>query len=116
MTSPEQLARVLAQRALARRAEDARRSADAWGALLPALRATRGFRRAWVIGSLGTDRFGAGSDADVVVEGLDVAAWGPTWATLQAAVDVPLDLLRIEDLDPAFAEVVRGEGRLVVDR
>jgi hypothetical protein len=116
MASPEELARVLRERAADRRAADRKRGDRAWAALVTALRATGGFRRAWVVGSLGTERFGGGSDADVVVEGLPREAWGPTWAALQAAVDVPLDLLRLEELDDAFAETVSREGRLVVER
>jgi predicted nucleotidyltransferase len=114
VTTARQLAEVLARRAAVRREEAHRRSLSAKAQLVARLRALPGIDRAWLIGSLGKPRFGEGSDADVVVEGLSLEAWGRTWSELQLGLPVSLDLMRIEELEPEFAARVRTEGELVV--
>lgn len=67
-------------------------------------------QRAWLIGSLAWGTHGAGSDVDVVVEGLDPERAGQLWATLVDRLDCEVDLLRIEELSEDFARRVRTEG------
>jgi predicted nucleotidyltransferase len=70
-------------------------------------------RRAWLIGSLAWGRPGAGSDVDLVVEGLDAMSQARAWAELQSSLRTPVDLLRLEDLPAAFRARVLEEGELV---
>ena len=114
MTTPRKLAEVLAARTAVRREAAERRSRAAKAQLVARLRALPGIERAWLIGSLGKPHFGERSDADVVMEGLSADAWGRTWSDLQLGLEVSLDLLRLEELEPDFAERVRTEGELVV--
>lgn len=67
--------------------------------------------RAWLIGSLAWGGFGAGSDVDVVAEGLTPEQEVALWSALQGALAHAVDLLRFEDLDAAFQARVRDEGR-----
>jgi predicted nucleotidyltransferase len=73
-------------------------------------RATGRIRSAWLIGSLAWGEHGAGSDVDVVVEGLAPEDLGLLWGELTERLGCKVDLLRIEDLVPSFADRVRSEG------
>jgi predicted nucleotidyltransferase len=66
--------------------------------------------RAWLIGSLTGDRFGDGSDVDVVVEGLRPDAVGTLWDRLEVRVEGPVDVLRFESLPDGFRARVLREG------
>jgi predicted nucleotidyltransferase len=66
--------------------------------------------RAWLIGSLAWGGFGAGSDVDVVVEGLDVEATSRLAVHLVRQLPVMPQVLRLEELPPSFATRVLDEG------
>ena len=66
---------------------------------------------AWLIGSLAWGGFGERSDVDVVARGVDPARVGAVWADLVDTLDVPVDLLRFEDLPEAFRQRVLTEGK-----
>ncbi|MBC7794742.1 MAG: nucleotidyltransferase domain-containing protein [Clostridia bacterium] len=65
---------------------------------------------AWLIGSLAWGGYGNGSDVDVVVAGMCTSAVTHLWDELTRELASPVDLLRIEDLDPSFRERVLRHG------
>jgi predicted nucleotidyltransferase len=116
--TPEELAqRMVGRHAERRRLDDAR--AEALSAVLrqEVSELLRGgvIDRAWLIGSLAWGGFGAGSDVDLVVAGLDAADAPALWDRLSERLGARVDLLRIEALDEAFAGRVRAEGRRIDD-
>ncbi len=54
--------------------------------------------------------FGTGSDVDVVVAGLSVEDAGALWGELVERLGTQVDLLRLEELPPAFRRRVLEEG------
>lgn len=115
-TTAEQLAATLVSRRRRALAEEAARALAIRQRLHEVMtRAGRAglFRRAFLIGSLAKGRFGAGSDVDLVVEGLDERAAGRLYGELLEAAGVEVDLLRLEELSPAFCERVLTEGVLL---
>ena len=66
--------------------------------------------RAWLIGSLAWGEYGAGSDVDVVVEGVSPQGIDELWARLSRTLGERLDLLRLEELPPSFRARVLSEG------
>lgn len=70
------------------------------------------FRRAFLIGSLAHGTFGAGSDVDVVLEGLPHDGVGVLYDALVAATRTEVDNLRLGDLPPSFRQRVEREGVL----
>lgn len=114
--TPAQLAAVMiarARRDLETQSQEAERArAAVVGVLRPAL--ARGeVTRAWLIGSLALGYFGAGSDVDVVVEGLERSREGDLRTALEDATRLPVDLLRFEELDAGFREAVLREGEVL---
>ena len=110
---PEELAATLVARYRAQHEEHARRAVRIRAALGPALRAElagRSGSHAWLMGSLAHGTFGAASDVDVVVEGVPAEAAAALWLALAERLDAPVDLLRLEDLAPAFRARVLAEG------
>ena len=67
-------------------------------------------RRAWLIGSLAWGAIGLRSDVDVVVEGLAPEQAALLWDRLGERLAAPVDLLRLEDLEPSFRDRVLAEG------
>jgi predicted nucleotidyltransferase len=66
---------------------------------------------------LNRDRFRAYSDIDIAVEGvtdtgtyvqIEALAWGMT--------DFPLDLVRLEHIEPEYADIIRQKGVVVYER
>ncbi len=116
VTTPDQMAATLLGRH--RRAlEESRARAVAVRSAVERVISERGrageVRRAWLIGSLAHGTFGAGSDVDVVVEGLDPQQVGALYGALVDASRTEVDLLRLEELPPAFAARVLAEGVLL---
>lgn len=114
---PEELAALLVARR--RAAEDAhrRRAAALRRALdevLAEAASDGAIRRAWLIGSLARGAFGAGSDVDVVVEGLAADRIGTLWGQLSERLGAHVDLLRLEDLPIDFRQRVVDEGTRLV--
>lgn len=110
---PEELVQTLMQRARdARRADQARADSlrHALREMLPGLARGRGWTRAWLIGSLSADTFGAGSDVDIVVEGMRLADQPRIWDALSLGLRAQVDLLRFEELEPSFQRRVVEEG------
>jgi predicted nucleotidyltransferase len=110
---PEELAATLVARYRAQQAIHARRADGIRAALEPALRealAGRAGCRAWLMGSLAHGTFGAASDVDIVVEGVTGEEAAALWVALGERLDAPVDLLRLEDLPPAFRARVMAEG------
>lgn len=66
--------------------------------------------RAWLVGSLGWGGFGPRSDIDVVTEGLADDAATRLEQALGTIEGARVELLRIEELPPAFRERVEREG------
>jgi predicted nucleotidyltransferase len=80
---------------------------------LDELWAAYGVRRVWVFGSLlAPERFGPGSDVDILVEGA-----GPQVFQLAAEVERrlrwPVDLLDVELASARLLERVRARGRII---
>lgn len=71
--------------------------------------------RIWLIGSLQADYWGAHSDVDLVVDGLDVNQAATLQKNLAQALDVDVDLMRMELLPTSFRERVTREGELLID-
>lgn len=118
MVRPEELARTLVRRHREERLANERRAATILAAAREELRAViRGgrARRAWVIGSIVSGRFGIRSDLDVVLDGGDASADGELRADLEHHLGVPVDLLRLDDLPASFRERVLREGVAVDD-
>jgi uncharacterized protein len=110
---PEELAAVLVSRYRAQQAEHSFRAQRIRQTMGPALReelAGRWRCRAWLMGSLAHGTFGAGSDVDLVVEGVPVEAAPALWLALEQRLDAPVDLLRLEELAPSFRARVLAEG------
>ncbi len=116
VTTPEQLAATLNARHRGALAEQHARAvllrARVQEEILDAGRAGV-LRRAWLIGSLAQGTFGAGSDVDVVCEGLQANDVGALYGRLVAALRIEVDILRLEDLRPAFRDRVLDEGVLL---
>lgn len=114
--SPEDLAaRLMRRHALRRRREAQLRQGVVqrlWQEACPLLRGAS-VQRAWLIGSLASGHFCEGSDADIVVEGLDIGRCPALWAELSDCLGVEVDLLRFEELSPAFQQRVVSEGVLL---
>lgn len=70
-------------------------------------------RRAWLIGSLAKGTWGARSDVDVVVEGLESTRAGRVWDELSKRLGCDVDLLELERLPPDFAQRVLREGEVL---
>lgn len=69
-----------------------------------------GALRAWVIGSVAHGGFHAGSDVDIVVEGVPWSRHTELWLAIEQLTGREVDLLHIEELPAAFEERVRTEG------
>lgn len=111
--SPEDLRQTLLARARAgRAADDARRD----GAIAAARRVLRAAAEAgqpqvaWLIGSAAWGGFGARSDLDVVVQGLTVRAAIELGDHIAAEAGIAVDVLRWEELPPAFQARVQRHG------
>ena len=114
VTTPEQLAATLVRRRKEALERDRARATDVRRRLETEISREGGrFRRAFLIGSLARGSFGAASDVDVVVEGLDPGELGTLYGALVAALGVEVDLLRFEDLTPSFRARVEQEGVLL---
>ncbi len=66
--------------------------------------------RAWLIGSLAWGGFGDHSDVDLVLRGADPAFASRLEMLLTRELDVPVEVLRIEDLPASFRERVERDG------
>lgn len=71
------------------------------------------FHRLWLVGSLQAGTFGPRSDVDLVCEGLRAGELPSLWRRFEGALDARVDLMRIEELDDAFAQRVRAEGEVI---
>lgn len=110
---PEELADAMVRRARAERqrhCERAVRLRTQLRSAIQALRVAGTVDAAWLIGSLAWGGFGHRSDVDVVVRGADPARIGALGGTLSDALDIDVDVLRLEDLAPAFRDRVLAEG------
>jgi predicted nucleotidyltransferase len=115
-TTPADLAATLVRRHRQTRDEVRAHAAQA-RASLEAVIGEQGkagrFRRAFLIGSLAHGSFGAGSDIDVVLEGLAPDDVGLLYDALVSATHTEVDVLRLEELPPSFQERVEREGILL---
>ena len=73
-----------------------------------------GAKRIFVFGSLcRTDRFHPGSDIDIAVEGIPPEQFIRAAADLMMAVDFPIDLKPLEELDDVFRDLIEKNGELI---
>ncbi len=110
---PSELAAQLTQRSRADRAAEMQRAADLRKRLTVALCSLNLPGRLWLVGSLAWGCFGTHSDVDLVVEGASPEVATRLWDALSRLLAVPVDLLRLEELPPAFRERVLNEGELL---
>lgn len=66
--------------------------------------------RAWLFGSVAWGGFGTRSDVDVAVEGVSTADAARLELELVAALGLPVDLLRLEELPAPFRQRIQTEG------
>ena len=66
--------------------------------------------RAWLIGSLAWGGFGARSDVDLVLAGVDGQIATSIEVTLSTALGIEVDQLTFESLPPSFRARVEREG------
>ena len=80
------------------------------------LAARPGVHRIWLFGRAGRSnaRLDWRSDLDFAVEGLPAAQHGGTWAELDAALDVAVDLVRWEEASPLLRAEIE-QGRLLYE-
>lgn len=90
-----------------RLAQQARRDAMRIAAML---RAQFGATRIILFGSLATDRFTAGSDIDLAVDGLAPADYFPALAEAGKLTDFPVDLKPLGELFPHVRNRVLATG------
>jgi predicted nucleotidyltransferase len=115
--TPEQLARTLVRRnrllveQRRREAADLRKCIDG---LVSDVASAGECGRIWLIGSLQSGSFGRRSDVDLVCEGLEPEHLPALWRRFERALGRSVDLLRIEEIDAAFAQRVREEGELLL--
>ena len=110
---PEELASTLVARRRRERADTAQRASTARAQariIARALREEGLVECAWLIGSLAWGEPGARSDVDVVLRGCAVSAVSAAWRRLGDALDLPVDVLRFEELTPSFQRRVLDEG------
>ena len=71
--------------------------------------------RIWQWGSLLHDRhFSERSDIDIALEGIEsAAAYFAILADAEARTDLPVHVVELDKLHPAFAESIRVRGRVV---
>ncbi|MBI3182595.1 MAG: nucleotidyltransferase domain-containing protein [Myxococcales bacterium] len=77
------------------------------------LRDQFGARRIVLVGSLDAPWFTEQSDVDLVVEGISSGRAGFAEERTVELLGVRVDLLRYEELDESFREVVAREGRQI---
>lgn len=65
---------------------------------------------AWLIGSLAWGGFGAHSDVDLVLRGADAAFASRLEVALTRDLQVPVEVMRAEDLPGPFQERIEREG------
>jgi predicted nucleotidyltransferase len=119
--TPEEAAETLRKRETARRRElDAQFDALQAEAKRIVDRIAGDFRPARIYqwGSLlDRPRFRSYSDIDIAVEGITDAA---EWIALERAAwkmtGFPLDLVQLEHIEPEYADIIRGKGRVVYER
>jgi predicted nucleotidyltransferase len=112
-TSSRTLRLALIERArVAREAAEARRSLAVAAArrVCQSLVSRGAVGEAWLVGSAAWGGFGDGSDVDVVVRGLEARAVADVADELARATDLPVDLLRWEELPPSFQARVIADG------
>jgi predicted nucleotidyltransferase len=75
-------------------------------------------RRVYQWGSLLDRRhYRSYSDIDIAVEGItDVKVWTQLEARVWDMTDYPLDLVRLERIEPEYAEIIRNKGIIVYER
>lgn len=66
--------------------------------------------RAWLIGSLAWGGFGEHSDVDLVLHGADSEFASRLEMLLTRELDVPVEVLRFEDLPATFRQRIEREG------
>lgn len=113
---PEELAATLCRRRAVRFAAEQQRARDIrlrlWAAMQEAQR-DKLIEHAWLIGSLAHGSFGAGSDVDVVVQGLALPDLGVLYGKLVECLGTEVDLLRLEELPGSFRARVYQEGERI---
>lgn len=73
-----------------------------------------GAKQIFVFGSLcRSDRFHSGSDIDIAVEGIPPEQFIRAAADLMMAVDFPIDLKPLEELDDVFRDLIKKNGELI---
>lgn len=109
--SVDQTVATLRARASARRAAQEARAALVRDRLLQLLRShLPSGTKAWLIGSLAWGGFGEHSDIDLVLAAADASLASRLELLLTRELDVPVDLLRAEDLPASFRQRVEREG------
>ena len=95
------------------RAESARLDLDKIITILKGYRV----KRIILFGSLATEhRFGKGSDIDIAVEGLERKDFIRAYADLIMALNWPIDLKPLEDIDGLFREMIMQRGKIIYER
>lgn len=99
--------RLAAEQALAARVANARTQLpDVANCLLGEFGATR----VWLFGSFAVGPLHDGSDVDIAVEGLSSERYFSALAAVGQLVDLPIDLVRVEDSSPSLRARIVCEG------
>ena len=102
--------RCRAQQKLVARQTLAKSTREALIEVVRVLRDDFDVRSVFVFGSLATGSFTEESDVDLAIEGLGESRTYQAERCVLSILQVPVDLLRFEELDPRFAEAIRAEG------
>jgi uncharacterized protein len=74
-----------------------------------------GARRVWLYGSVLQAWFHEASDLDLAVEGVAPERVGEAWDCLQNVLDVPVDLVSLDDADESLRRKVIESGEVLRD-
>ena len=99
------------------RRQDRKRAQAAEACLTRAVAVLRrhGARRIILFGSLARDCFRERSDIDLAVEGIPAESYTRALADLMLAIDWPVDLKPLEEIEPSFAEHVIRSGKIIYE-
>jgi predicted nucleotidyltransferase len=108
--TPKDLAETLRREYRAEREAIAAARLEARRAVAEALRELGPQRPVWLVGSLTHEGWRKESDIDLVVQGLSPGEADDLWSSLSRRLPARLEILRYEELSPAFRERVEREG------
>lgn len=78
--------------------------------LMPQIKEVPGLKRLWLLGSVAWGGFHERSDIDVAVEGVGERDYWSLIGIIERAVDVPVQVIRVEEIDSGFRTRIVNEG------